>query len=226
MTNRREIVGRALAYPYATPTSSFVLAGDQLREDDALGPDDLDAAARPLLAYGSNAAPEVLMRKLGDATRDAPLLALRATLADHDVAYSAHISRYGSIPATLFPSPGAALPVFVLYLDPGQAERIAATEPNYEPVRLTGISCELDAGGTLSELDAYRSRHGCLLLESSEVALAEVEAAGRKLPALTQPQVQERLRSFLAPDRPLDRFVAENATDVELALRRTELLSG
>ncbi len=227
MSTQHEVVERALAYPYAVPASSFLLAGDELRAATDLDPGDRLAPGRmPLLAYGSNAAPEVLMRKLGTATRRAPVLALRATLADHDVVYSAHISRYGSIPATLHPNPGTELPVFVLYLDPDQARAIAATEPNYEPTRLRGIACKLDAGGEMSDLEAYRSRHGCLLLESREVALTEVAAAGRTLPAMTQPQVQERLRSYLAPDSTLEQFVVENATDRELAQRRTELLSG
>ena len=66
---------------------------------------EIDREARtPVLAYGSNAAPEVLSRKL--ALSDQPVLVVPARLREFDVVYSAHISPYGAVPATLQRSPG------------------------------------------------------------------------------------------------------------------------
>lgn len=225
MNEQRKLVERALAYPYAVPSNSFLLVDGSPREAPGLDSTEFHATGRtPLLAYGSNAAPEVLAGKLGETARDAPVLAMRATLADFDVVYSAHISRYGSVPAALQPSPGTGVTVFVLYLSEDQLRLIAETEPNYERVTLRGVSCELESGETLGEVATYLSRHGCLLAGDSEIALTGVEARGRRFPAMSQPQVLELVRAALAPEQSLERFVVGSATDPELARRRTEAL--
>lgn len=180
---------RALDYPYAIPDRSFVYAAGRVQRPEEV---DVDVAGRTaLLAYGSNAAPEVLDRKLaGDPD---PVLLLRATLADFDVVYSDHVSAYGAVPATLQPSPGAAATVFVAYLTAAQLELIALTEPNYELTKLEGVRCRLDDGKTLSRVEAYLSRHGCLLDgDDSPIALAAIQTAGRVLPTMSQRQARER----------------------------------
>jgi hypothetical protein len=183
---------RALDYPYAAPDHSFVYSrGLVLRPEEA----ELDLTDRTaLLAYGSNAAPEVLERKLaGDPD---PALLLRATLVDFDVVYSAHVSAYGAVPATLQPSLGTRATVFVAHFTTAQLESIALTEPNYDLTRLAGIRCELEDGRALSEVDAYLSRHGCLLDDAgSPLALAAIAATGRTLPTLTQGEAIELISS-------------------------------
>lgn len=200
-----EIVRRALAYPYATPGHSFVLAAGRVLELPEAGPDLRGRTA--LLAYGSNAAPEALIRKLA-AIPDVPLPVLRAELSDFDVVYSAHVSPYGSVPATLRRSPGTTAAVHVVYPDSEQLPLLAATEPNYELSRLWSISCRVDAGLTLTELDAFVSRHGCLSVASAALALAEIEASGRRLAATSQPRLLEHVRSQLAPRLSLKDFIA------------------
>jgi hypothetical protein len=221
MSTQQEIVERALAYPYAVPARSYLLAGPDPGGVREIAPTEAETAGRaPLLAYGSNAAPEALARKLGETASAAPVVALRATLAGFDVVYSAHISRYGSVPATLRRSPGTETTVFVLHLTAEQLRLVETTEPNYERVELREVSCRVEGGATLTELDAYASRHGCLTIDGSPVALAEIAAAGRKLRAMSQRQVQEHVRATLAPDRSLERFVAENASQPQFARAR------
>ena len=225
MDTRQEAVQRALAYPFAIPTSSFLLERGNVRIPPGVEPDQPQMKGRtPLLAYGSNAAPKVLARKLGETTHDAPVLGLRATLVDFDVVYSAHISRYGSIPANLRRSQGTKLTAFVLYLNVEQLDLVTATEPNYEPGALSEIECVLANGESLHEISAYLSRHGCLAIEGSEVALSEVEARARMLPAMRQSEIQEHLRATLAPEQTLEQFVAGNARDPDLAQQRTKTL--
>lgn len=229
MSAQQEVVERALAYPYAVPATSFVLTGDEVRDADGPGSSPCSDEPDPtghtqLLAYGSNASPEALARKLGESLHDSPVLALRATLACFDVVYSAHISRYGSVPATLQRSPGTEAIVFVLHLSEEQLRLIEVTEPNYELVTLRGISCMPESGEELNELATYVSRHGCLLASGSEVALAAVEARGRRFPAMTQRQALEHVRAALAPEQKLKAFVFAAASDPELARRRTEAL--
>lgn len=211
MSTQQEVVERALAYPYAIPATSFLLVGDSPRAARGLEPGGAHTTGRaPLLAYGSNAAPEALARKLGEGTREDPVPALRATLADFDVVYSAHISRYGSVPAALQRSPGTEVALFVLYLTEEQLRLVSATEPNYEQVTLRGVSCRFENGAALAEVAAFLSRHGCLLVEGAAVALSAVEARGRRLPAMSEPEILERVRATLAPELSLERFIVEN----------------
>jgi hypothetical protein len=197
------ILKRALDYPYAAPERSYLY-----REGEALElPGALDLTGRsPLLAYGANASPQALARKLAPRPGEA-MPVLRAELAGFDVVYSAHVSPYGAIPGTLFAGAGTVAPVFVVYPSAEQLRLLTASEPNYELRPLERIECRVEEVGRLTELDAYLSRHGCLRLDRSEVALAALATAGRTLPALDQRQVLERVRDLLEPGVSLEQFV-------------------
>jgi hypothetical protein len=179
----------ALDYPYAIPDRSYVYAaGRACRLEDV----EVERSGRTaLLAYGSNAAPAVLARKL--AVDPDPVLLLRASLHGFDVVYSAHLSAYGAVPATLHASPGTVVRTFVAYFTAAQLELIAPTEPNYDLTMLRDVDCRLDDGTALREVAAYLSHHGCLLDGAgSPIALAAIEARGRVLPELSQRQAQRR----------------------------------
>lgn len=197
------ILKRALEYPYATPERSYLY-----RDGTAEGlPRDLDLGARPpLLAYGANAAPEALTYKLASLPGE-EMPVLQAKLEGFDVVYSAHVSPYGAVPATLQESPGTTAPVFVVFPSPGQLELLTAYELNYDLVTLRGVSCRLEDGTAVEELAAYRSIHGCLSLDGSEMALAAVRSAGRSLPELDEPGVLERVRTQLEPELTLEEFI-------------------
>jgi hypothetical protein len=200
-----EIVKRALEYPYVVPDRSYIYVDGGARELPAEGPDLRDR--EPLLAYGANAAPESLAWKLASLP-GVELPVIRAELEGFDVVYSAHITIYGAVPATLTPSPGTTVATFVAYPTAEQLELVAHTERlNYELSRLLGVSCRLDGGGSLSELDAFLSARGCLEISGSEVAVAAIGATGRGFEEMDEPEVLERVRAELAPDLSLDDFV-------------------
>ena len=187
---REAILKRALTYPYAAPERSYLYREGQATEL----PEDFDLCGRtPLLSYGANAAPEALALKLA-ALPGEPLPAVRSELHDFDVVYSAHVSPYGAVPATLFESPGTVAPAFVLHPTAEQHALLTATELNYDLVRI-------------GELEAYRSKHGCLEFGGSPVALAAVRSRGRTVPELDQPAVLERVRAQLAPESGLEGFI-------------------
>jgi hypothetical protein len=214
LVEMRALLQRPTGYPYAIPEHSFVQVGKRTLKLPAA---EMDLAGRtPLLAYGSNAAPEALVRKLATVP-DIPLPVLRAELADFDVVYSAHISPYGSVPAALRRSAGTTVTVHVAYPADEQLPLLSASEPNYELARLRAVSCRLDGGPTLSELDAFVSRHGCLSIGRAEIALAAIEASGRQFAKMAQPQVLEIVRSCLSPELSLARFVARCAESGGLA---------
>jgi hypothetical protein len=187
---KEAILKRALTYPYATPERSYLFRGGRVEE---LG-EGFDRDGRtPLLSYGANAAPEALALKLAPLP-GVPLPVLRSELRDYDVVYSAHVSPYGAVPATLLERPGTVAPVFVLYPTAEQHALLTATELNYDLV-------------TIGDVEAYRSKHGCLELDGSPVALAPVCSRGRNLPELDQPAVLERVRARLQPELTLEQFV-------------------
>ena len=215
-----EVLARAAAYPFPAPLRSFVQVGD--RTHDLPETPDL-VGRRPLLAYGANASPQVLAEKLA-ALPVEPLPVLRGGLADFDVVYSAHVSPYGAVPSTLQRSPGTIAPVYVAYPTAEQEEAIVATEPNYELAQLE-LEVRTEEGEELSVLDAFVSRHGCLALDGGEVAVAAIEAEGRRFPSLGEIEVLERVRAVLAPELDLERFV-ESSLDPGLAAARTAVLHG
>jgi hypothetical protein len=187
---REAILRRALTYPYATPEDSYLY---RVGEAEEL-PKDFDLSGRtPLLSYGANAAPEVLALKLASLPEE-PLPVVRSELHDFDVAYSAHISPYGAVPATLVESPGTVAPVFVLHSTAEQQALLTTTELNYDLVELGGLK-------------AYRSKHGCLQIDGSPVALAAIRSRDRTLPELDEPAVLERVRCQVAPGLELEEFI-------------------
>ena len=185
------ILKRALAYPFATPERSYLYRDGAAAQLPAAGPDL--SGRTPLLSYGANAAPEALARKLASLP-GVEMPVMRAELEGFDVVYSAHVSPYGAVPATLIESPGTVAPVFVIHPTPEQRALLTASELNYDLV---------EAGG----VEAYRSKHGHLSLEGSAVALAAVRSRGRTLPELDQPAILERVRTALEPELTLEEFV-------------------
>ena len=220
MSEGSDVVERAMRYPYAVPARAFAQLGHRTLSPDEV---EIDLARRTaLLAYGSNGSPEALGRKL--ALSADPVLVEPAWLHDYDVVYSAHISPYGAVPATLQSSPGTAVRVAVLHLTPEQLRLLSATEPNYEASTLSDVRCELAGGAMETELGAYLSRHGCLLVDGAEVALIAVPARERRFAEMGEPQILEHLRATLAPEESIDSFVLANVADPALAQKRSACL--
>lgn len=185
------ILRRALEYPYAPPGGPYLYRGGAVTELPPEGPDLNDRT--PLLAYGANAAPEALARKLVSMP-GVGMPVLQSELEGFDVVYSAHVSPYGAVPATLIENPGTTAPIFVLHPTAEQHALLTASEPNYDLVEVEGMA-------------AYRSKHGCLEIDGSPVALAAIRSRGRSLPELDQPAVLERVRAHLEPELTMTEFV-------------------
>ena len=191
---------RALGYPWERPSGSYRLsdAGVDLLEemspaerDEAIAEHTGGAGERlPLLAIGSNAAPSVLRAKFAHfpEERDRAVLALSGRLHEFDVGFSAQPALYGSMPATLFPSPGTAVRATVLWVTPAQFTQLAWSELSYRLGRLEA-RFEVDEGGAaFEEVLVFVSRFGAFRVGGEPVALAAVPADGRSARALTQEQ--------------------------------------
>ena len=231
-----ERVAHAKAYPFSIPGYSFVYRDGQAHPA-AAGEIDVTALASegraPVIACGSNRSPEQLHRKYRHLDGSVTIPVQRAWLADFDVVYAAHITRYGSIAATLQHVAGTSVEVSITWLDEPQLELMHGTEGrghSYDYVRLSGLDLSLesaaDGGDRLGSAFAYNYRGGCLKHDGAPLALAEAEAANRPHPAMTQPEVQAHVHSRLAGGGDLDTFILENVTDADARRAREEHLAG
>lgn len=196
-----ELFTRAVGYPWARPGGSYRLkdAGVELLAD--LNTKDrqrvvhqfasADNGRSPLLAFGSNAAPEVLERKFAhfsEAT-DREVLVLTGGLDDFDVGAAAQPTMYGSMPATLFPSPGTRVSAAMLWVSPAQFVQLAWSEITYRLGRLrTRFEVDESSEG-FDEVFAFVSRFGAFCIDGAPVALAAIPAVRRTADALTQEQL-------------------------------------
>jgi hypothetical protein len=227
----RHTVARALRYPYPPPPHPVrVTAGGVTPLPDPV-PEALLAEGRnAVIAVGANAGPERLREKLWGLEPDLPpesVPVVPAWLEHHAVVYSAHITRYGAVPATLHPCPGARSRVAVLFPTPDELARLHASEAlgeNYRFARLHGLRLALAGGGSLAAAGAYLSLHGPLRRDGAPIAVAAVHAVGVPYPALGQVEVQRLAMERLQAAGPVRDFVRDNAADPELRARRTRRL--
>jgi hypothetical protein len=221
VTEQSDVVERAISYPYSSRWEPFVQLGHRTLDPGEIEVDLLGRSR--LVAYGSNAAPEALARKL--ALSKEPVLVEPAWLRDFDVVYSAHISPYGAVPATLQRSRGTLARVSLAHMTEEQLALLSATEPNYGLAHLPAIDCRVAGDERVIGAHAYLSRHGCLLVDEAEVALSAVPALGRRFGEMSEEQVLEWVRAKLSPAATLPSFVLGSVTDPALAEARSAALA-
>jgi hypothetical protein len=182
---------------------------------ESLGIPRANVPRRPvkLLSYGANASPVELARKLAGTDPVVPVVLTE--MGDLDVVFSAHASPRGGLGAAVQRSPGTWIEVALTFIDEELIPLIDATEPNYDRIAMPARGVEF-----------YVSKHGCLVLDGSEVALSAVRARGRRFPEMSTIEAVEAVRRRIAPEVPLERFVEENATNPELRAQRTAVLRG
>lgn len=205
-----ELLRLAKGYPYSAPSSSYSFISGEARplaagqRDGKLFQDRV-----PVIAHGSNRAPEQLARKFGKASE---IPVSRARLHDYDVVYSAHMSRYGAIAATLQHTPGVAVEVFVTWLTGAQLIRMHETELGAEIYgygEMRGVRLVLEAGPAeqIAQAGIYLSGHGCLSFGGGPIGLAAVPASGRRYRSLEQVEALALVRARLRPAESLDAMI-------------------
>jgi len=196
-------IARAMAYPWARPAGSYLLRDGTVATLAAMGRAERERAIAgfsspgsgrlPVLAIGSNAAPEALERKFAHfaAAADRALLALTGRLHDFDIGVAAQPTMYGSMPATPFPSPGTAVAATLLWVTPAQFTQLAWSEITYRLGRLRA-RFEIDESAiAFDEVLVFASRFGSFCPQGEPVALAAIPATGRSAPELSQGQLLE-----------------------------------
>jgi hypothetical protein len=226
----------AKGYPYAAPVGSYFYRdgnSEALTAEAAGAAVEAALKARriPVIAHGSNRAPEQLHRKFGHLSgADSEIPVTRAWLVDHDVVYSAHMTRYGSISSTLHEAPGTRVQIYVSWLSEAQLPRMHETEigaGNYGYGRMTDIELTVEGGPVLREAFAYLSVHGCLAdpgQAAAPLALAAVPAERRLHREVDQEGALGVLRAGHHPEDALDAMILANIRNVEQRRRLIEAL--
>ncbi|MBM3523617.1 MAG: hypothetical protein FJX57_11725 [Alphaproteobacteria bacterium] len=216
-------VTRALTYPYPAPPHDYVFRTDGVESVVAL----TDAHRRdrlPVLAIGSNRSPAQLQRKFADMPH-AVVAVERVRLADLDVVYSAHLSGYGAVAATLLRSPGTRVEISITWLGPELMDRMHATEgigTFYDFVELASLAGQRVDGTGFDRAFAYVCRLGALAIDGVARAVDAIGASNRRWPAIGQRQAQTAMMDKLGERNEVERFIAENVATP--ALRRAREL--
>lgn len=206
------VLERALGYPYPLAHQSFVFHSAspdalQLIDHPDAFPDVSDRT--PVLAVGSNQSPQQLARKFrGEHWGSIPTS--RVHLFDFDTVYSAHVTGYGSIAATLHPSAGTRVALYVNWLTDDQLAAMHKTElfsENYTYGQLEDIRVTVEAGPELTAVNLYKGQRGAYAPGGRVIPLAEVPAEGRRYEALSQFQVLNNVWQQVARDIDFNAFV-------------------
>lgn len=202
----------ACAYPWARPVGSYVLRDgeiellselEELERERTIERFGAPGAGRvPLLAIGSNAAPETLQRKFAHFADvvDRTALVVTGRLHDFDVGFSAQPALYGAMPATIFPSPGTAVASALLWLTPAQFTQLTWSELSYQLGRLRTRFTVDEADERFDEVLVFVSRWGAFCVDGGPPALAAVPADGRAAAALTQEQALDHAAALAFGD--------------------------
>ncbi len=221
-----ETLKLALGYPYPLPIRSYVVDGTDVLDMSADEAVALRAGRTPVLAVGSNQAPEQIVRKFGDLDTP-PIPCERCSVHDFDSVYSAHVTGYGSIASCLHPSPGTRVTLFINWLHDDHMERMHETElgnENYCYASLNGIRIDTELGLTMDEVYFYCSNVGAFEHNGAPVPLSEIPAENRQWQALGQPDIQAAVHGLTAPDLHFDAFVVSSANDADARDRRKTMM--
>lgn len=215
-------ITRALGYPYPAPPGDFVFRYGVVEDYD----EGVSLSDRiPVLAVGSNRAPEQLRRKFGNSAL-VPVTVAR--LDDHDVVYSAHVASYGSIPATLAPSPGTRVSVSLTWLTQGQLDRMHETEAvgvNYDYGVARNLAIDIGAGRPKVPIGCYLGRRGAHAPDGTPIALTEVEAVGRVFNAAPQRETLARVHADHGRGEPFESWLKALISDRDARARLIDRLA-
>ncbi|HEX6456387.1 MAG TPA: hypothetical protein VF009_07700 [Solirubrobacterales bacterium] len=204
---------RALGYPWERPAGSYEWRDGAVRPFAGLEEPEREELIKryasgggprlPLLAIGSNAAPEVLQRKFGHFPpgEERAVLALSGHLHEFDIGAAAQPTIYGSMSATPFESPGTAVAATVLWVTPAQFTQLTWSEMTYHLGRLHTRFEIADAEMGFDDVLVFASRFGTFNVEGEPAALAAVPARDRSARAFTQRELLDHVAALaLGPD--------------------------
>lgn len=229
--DRAVLLSRAREYPYERPAHSIVWRDGELIP---FMPRHREGRT-PVLAFGSNQSPLRLAQKFGhQADHEIPVE--RVTLDGFDVVYSAHITRYGAVPAMLQTAPGACVSVAITWLDDRQIEIMHESElsaANYGFGALDGVTVTLSDGAVHDTAFVYVGARGHLGGEGGAPhALQAIPCRNRKAPACSTADMLTLVQRLAGAGMPevaaaaADDFVVSLVTDHGFRAAVSDILAG
>ncbi len=168
----------------------------------------------PVVASGSNAAPHRLAAKF--AVDDGEIPVTRAVLRDFAVVFAGHFTAYGAIPATLAPSPGACVQVWITWLTPHQLAIMHSSEgvigcreveQRYDFVELDELDLHHDHMSPPTKAGAYLSRR-MLAPHGHPIRFAEMPSKNCTLKALPERAVLRLAHQLLDREASFSTFMS------------------
>lgn len=193
-------IRHAESYPFGRPACSYLFADHGMRPL----PKDAHRDRHPIVASGSNASPQRLAAKFGEAET---IPVTRGVLRDFAVVFAGHFTAYGAIPATLCPHPGCSSTVWITWLTSDQltvmhrSEGVIGcreAEQRYDYAEIEGLDLELETGQRVSRAGAYLSRR-MFATGDRPTRFAEVRTEGADLPSASQPVMLRKAAAVLDP---------------------------
>jgi hypothetical protein len=180
-----------------------------------------------LIAAGSNGSTEQLARKWRDRRSARPTVIAPAQVHGAVSVYSAHVTGYGSVPATMHPGAGATADLHVLMIPAEELGHMNATESlgvNYVLAAPDGVSATVEAV-TLARPLAYVSRRGALALDGAPALLPETGGGGTDYRAIGQREMMARVQRHVGGAGSLEDFVLSLVADRDRRQAVTDRLS-
>lgn len=213
----------ARAYPYEAPENSYIYHADGIRAFEMAETE----GRTPVLAIGSNRAPERLKQKYGhDPSHTVPVQ--RARLKNFDIVYATHITAYGAAPAMLQVSPGTEIALWITWLTDAQLEIMHKTEiaaANYHYAALNGVSLHLENGRRLSSVHAYVGRRGHFVHNKAPLAMAAVPSRARRYPVADTSTALAHMHRQAGMSEDLDAFILRCIDDPDYRATVVDALS-
>ncbi|MEH6629988.1 MAG: hypothetical protein V7776_04145 [Halopseudomonas aestusnigri] len=220
----------AKGYPFAAPNSSYLFVdGEAEPFSDIQKYGILLNERKAVIAHGSNRAPEQLARKFAShSSGKEPIPVTAIWLSDHDVVYSAHVARYGSVAAELIYSPGTEVQIFLTWLTEAQLKRMHETELpgghySYGHISSNWVSADgLELPRDPLGLAVYRSSIGMLNCNGSPVAISALPTRNRSYLAWSQEQILSYIHGIDKLEGDLDKAILKT---IESDSYRTQVVN-
>lgn len=187
--SRAQELLRAFLYPYAAPEYDFLFKAGICEQVAQLDVARLAYGRIAVLAVGSNRAPVQLSAKFSHQNLSDEILVTHGWMDHHDIVYSAHMTGYGAIPATLAPSPGTKVRIAITWLTASQLSHMHVTESvpiHYTYQQLHGRDITLDCGLKPDYVGTYQSVAGHVFDQADVFALSEIHAQRRRYKPFSQ----------------------------------------
>ncbi len=201
----REHVVEGLSRPVPARAIAVGIEGQTIEIDDVVA----------MIAAGSNGSTVQLARKYRDRRSARPILIAPAAVTGAVSVYSAHITAYGSVPATMHAAPDAGAALHVLLMPAEELGHMNATEAlgvNYVLAAPDAMQARVEAVSFARPL-AYVSKRGAVTLDAGPVLLPQTGGEETGYPEAGQREMLERVMVHIGATGSLEAFVTRMIGD-------------